>query len=61
MTVVTEIAQKIKTDREILIVESDITTKIHNSSLPEKEKENFLKLLSYFTPLEIEELKMILE
>lgn len=61
MTVVTEIAQKIKTDRETLIVESDITTKIHNSSLPEKEKENFLKLLSYFTPAEIEELKMILE
>lgn len=41
-----------------ILYESDIRTKITNSFiLSEEEKNNFLKLLSYFTPDEIDELK----
>lgn len=60
MTVVAEISQKIKSDKEEFLVQSDIQTQIMSSDLSEKEKENFLKLLSYFTPQEIEDLKGIL-
>jgi len=60
MTVVAEISQKIKCNKEEFLVQSDIQTQIMSSDLSEKEKENFLKLISYFTPAEIEELKGIL-
>jgi hypothetical protein len=60
MTVVAEISNKIKQDQAELLVESDIQTRIIDSDLTEKEKDNFLKLLSYFTPQEIEDLKAIL-
>jgi hypothetical protein len=60
MSLVAEISHKIKNDQAELIVQSDIQTRIISSDLTEKEKENFLNLLSYFTPEEIEELKVIL-
>ena len=60
MTVVAEISKKIKHDQSEYLIESDIQTRIHSSDLSEKEKDNFLKLLSYFTPQEIEDLKAIL-
>ena len=60
MTVVAEITKKINQCHAEMLVESDIASRIEHSSLTQKEKENFLKLLSYFTPDEIEELKLIL-
>ena len=60
MSVVAEITHKIKNDQAEFIVQSDIATQIMTSDLSEKEKENFIKLISYFTPAEIEELKGIL-
>jgi len=43
------------------IYESNINTKILNSKLlNQKEKESFLKFITYFTPKEIEELKFII-
>lgn len=43
------------------IVESDIFIKIHNSSkISTEEKQSFLNLIMYFTPIEIEELKLII-
>jgi hypothetical protein len=60
MSVIAEIAQKIKNDQAEYLVESDIQTQIMSSDLTEKEKENFIKLISYFTPQEIEDLKGIL-
>lgn len=47
--------------QETQIVESDIITKIQNSSkIDTKEKQSFLHLIMYFTPMEIEELKLII-
>lgn len=43
------------------IVETDIESQIRVSeTLSPEEKEQFLHLLSYFTPGELEELKMLL-
>jgi len=43
------------------IIESDIITKIQFSNkIDTKEKESFLHLIMYFTPWEIEELKLII-
>lgn len=44
-----------------IIYESDISTKIINSKfLNQEEKQSFLKLIIYFTPQEIEELRLII-
>ncbi len=43
------------------IVETEIVDKIRNSkNIDDNEKQNFLSLIMYFTPAEIEELKMII-
>lgn len=43
------------------LVETDIQSKIRNSkNIDENEKQSFLNLLMYFTPWEIEELKLII-
>lgn len=47
--------------QQIELINIDITTKIQNSSkIDEKEKNSFLHLIMYFTPSEIEELKLII-
>lgn len=47
--------------QEVQLIESDIVTKIQNSSkIEQKEKESFLHLIMYFTPIELEELKLII-
>lgn len=60
MNLTAEIKKKIKHDRTEMLVESDMVTRISNSSLDEHEKQNFLHLLAYFTPAELEELKELL-
>lgn len=48
-------------NEKIKIVESKIETRILNSEkIDDKEKRNLLSLISYFTPSEIEELKLII-
>lgn len=43
------------------ICENDIITKIKTSSLIDQfQKQDFLNLISYFTPNEIEELKLLI-
>ena len=43
------------------ICENDIITKIKTSSLiDEGQKQAFINLISYFTPVEIEELKFLI-
>ena len=45
----------------MLLVETDIETKIRTSSeLNDNEKDQFTHLLSYFTPTELEELRGLL-
>ena len=47
--------------QEEQLVESDILTKIqYSDKIDSKEKESFLHLIMYFTPGEIEELKLII-
>ncbi|EKE26268.1 MAG: hypothetical protein ACD_4C00350G0004 [uncultured bacterium (gcode 4)] len=44
------------------IYETDIITKIKTSILieSEEEKQNFINLISYFTPKELEELRLLI-
>ena len=42
------------------ICEMDIVTKISTSDMDQAQKDDFIKLISYFTPKEIEELRLIL-
>lgn len=42
------------------ICEIDIITKISWSDMDKSQKDDFIKLISYFTPKEIEELRLIL-
>lgn len=43
------------------IVETDIVTKIKNSTrISQSEKDSFIHLIMYFTPIEIEELRMLI-
>ncbi|MDD2565449.1 MAG: hypothetical protein PHZ26_00160 [Candidatus Gracilibacteria bacterium] len=43
------------------LIESDILTKIQNSDkIDSKERNSFLHLIMYFTPNEIEELRLII-
>lgn len=47
--------------QEVQIIESDIIQKIQSSTkIEQKEKDSFLHLIMYFTPSEIEELKLII-
>lgn len=45
----------------MLLIETDIQTKILTSEeIPPEQKNQFLNLISYFTPMEIEELRLLL-
>ena len=56
-----KIMKKDKAQKIEDIVESDIVDKIRNSkNIDDTEKQNFLSLIMYFTPSEIEELKLII-
>lgn len=43
-----------------VLVEVPISDKIKASKLSDTEKDQFLKLICYFTPAEIDDLKMLL-